>query len=262
MWCVHVRLPWRSSLVISHFPPRSLTLLLPLAAPSELKLAKIEGEVIIVDDNSRDGSVERVAELQKAGYNVRIIVRTTERGLSSAVLRGFEDAKNDVLVCMDADLQHDPKYLPSLVAPVVSGAADFSVGSRNVDGGEVLDWPLHRRFISWTATQLARPLTSCTDPMSGFFALRRTTLARKRNVNAMGFKIGLELQVRCGCRSIAEVPIVFRDREQGESKLTMKQNIYYLLQLLQLYADAKPQYLVGLAALALTALYVLFKILF
>lgn len=234
----------------------------PCNVIAELKKANLEAEIIFVDDNSRDGSVEKVAEMKAAGYNVSIIVRTTERGLSSAVLAGFAAAKNEVLVCMDADLQHDPVYLPSLVAPVFSGAADFCVGSRNVDGGAVKDWPVHRKLISWAATLMARPLVACSDPMSGFFALRRTTLARKTKVNAMGFKIGLELMVRCGCARIQEVPIVFRDREQGDSKLTMKQNIYYVMQLAQLYVETKPQLVVAAVVAALLVLYFLYKALF
>ena len=80
---------------------------------------------------------------------------------------------------MDADLQHDPAHIPDIAAPIISGKADFVIGSRHVGGGEVSDdWPLHRRIISWGATSLAKPLTSASDPMSGFFAIHRDTFAR------------------------------------------------------------------------------------
>ena len=79
---------------------------------------------------------------------------------------------------MDADLQHDPKYIPSIVKPIIDGSADFVMGSRNVGGGKVEDWPLVRRIISWGATSLAKPLTTSTDPMSGFFSLHRNTFKR------------------------------------------------------------------------------------
>lgn len=194
--------------------------------------------------------------------NVKIIVRTTERGLSSAVLRGFEEAKNDVLLCMDADLQHDPKYIPSLVVPIATDAADFTVGSRAVEGGGVEDWPMHRKIISWVATMAARPLVKCSDPMSGFFCLKKDTLKKATKLNPLGYKIGLELMVRCGCKKIKEVPILFKDRELGESKLTMKQNVLYLLHLLNLYLDTMPIVLVILIAVALIALNILFKIVF
>lgn len=229
---------------------------------AELNKANIKGELIIVDDNSNDGSVELVEGLRSAGFDVRILVRTSERGLSSAVLHGFADAKFDVLVCMDADLQHDPIYLPSLISPIAQDLADFCVGSRNIAGGRVEDWPLVRRAISLGATLLSRPLTTCTDPMSGFFCLRKTTLQRARKINATGFKIGLELMVRCRCTRIAETPIVFRDREAGESKLTMKQNVQYLRQLLSLYGDVYPLQLCLVVLVGLALVYMLYARLF
>lgn len=124
----------------------------------------------------------------------------------------------------------------------VQTQADFTVGSRNVGGGEVKDWPLHRKIISAVATYLAVPLVpQCTDPMSGFFCLSKDTFVRGLpSLNPMGYKIGLELMVRCGCKRVQEIPIVFRDREAGESKLTMKQNLLYLRQLAGLYWGVHP----------------------
>eukprot|EP00276_Gloeochaete_wittrockiana_P014170 CAMPEP_0184335490 /NCGR_PEP_ID=MMETSP1089-20130417/4049_1 /TAXON_ID=38269 ORGANISM="Gloeochaete wittrockiana, Strain SAG46.84" /NCGR_SAMPLE_ID=MMETSP1089 /ASSEMBLY_ACC=CAM_ASM_000445 /LENGTH=249 /DNA_ID=CAMNT_0026660177 /DNA_START=20 /DNA_END=766 /DNA_ORIENTATION=+ len=194
------------------------------------------GEILYVDDNSGDGSVETVEELHNEGFPVRMEVRKTEKGLSSAVVHGFKQAKHEILLVMDADLQHDPAHIADIAAPIISGNADFVIGSRHVGGGEVSDdWPLIRRVISWGATSLAKPLTSASDPMSGFFALHRDTFARAKGLNPMGYKIGLELIVRCNCKKIQEVPIIFRDREHGESKLTMKQNILYVCQLFGLY---------------------------
>jgi dolichol-phosphate mannosyltransferase len=185
----------------------------------ELKKTGLDGEIIFVDDNSQDGSVEAVDQLIAENYNVRIIVRTEDRGLSSAVLRGFRDATNDVLVVMDADLQHDPVYIPALVAPIIANTSDFSVGSRHVAGGGIEGWPWHRRFISWGATLIAKPLIPCSDPMSGFFALRKQTLTRARVLNPFGNKIGLELMARCDVRSISEVPIVFHDTTAGREQI-------------------------------------------
>eukprot|EP00462_Mataza_sp_D1_P018138 CAMPEP_0175140124 /NCGR_PEP_ID=MMETSP0087-20121206/11287_1 /TAXON_ID=136419 /ORGANISM="Unknown Unknown, Strain D1" /LENGTH=135 /DNA_ID=CAMNT_0016423217 /DNA_START=44 /DNA_END=448 /DNA_ORIENTATION=+ len=97
-------------------------------------------EVVVVDDNSCDGSVEVVNELKKEGYNVRIIVRTKERGLSSAVLRGFDDAKGDVMLCMDADLQHPPEKVPELIEALKEGA-EFVIGTRYAPGVAIdKDW--------------------------------------------------------------------------------------------------------------------------
>jgi len=208
-----------------------------------LRDANIKYEVIFVDDDSRDGSIEQIDNLiTKFNYPLKIIVRTTERGLSSAVLRGFQEAKYETLLVMDADLQHNPIYIPSLVLPIINGNADFSVGSRHTHGGGIEDWPIHRKLISWGATFIARPLIPCTDPMSGFFALSKETLNRAKVLNPLGYKIGLELMVRCDVQNINEVPIIFKDRQLGESKLNLRTNALYLLHVSQLYIDCKPHF--------------------
>lgn len=196
--------------------------------------ASIEAELILVDDDSGDGSVEAVEAL-RAQYPVRMIVRTDERGLSTAVLRGFEDAAADVFLVMDADLSHPPEKLVALYEQVRSGSADFVFGSRYTRGGRTTDWPLLRKLNSWFATVLARPLTSATDPMAGFFCLHRRTWEQAAPLNPLGYKIGLELLIKGRCQRLAEVPIVFADRHAGKSKLTLKQQLLYLLHLKRLY---------------------------
>ena len=196
--------------------------------------AGLDAELIIVDDDSRDGSVEAVEELS-GRFEVRIIVRTDERGLASAVLRGFAEARGEVLVVMDADLQHPPEKIPELVECITSGQADFAVGSRYAGGDIDRDWPLFRRLNSWVATLLARPLTSVRDSMSGFFALQRDTWKRAARLDPIGYKIGLELMVKARCRRCVEVPIVFGDRAGGESKLTLGEQLRYLRHLMRLY---------------------------
>ena len=180
-------------------------------------------EVIFVDDNSQDGSVETVNAL---GLDwVRIIVRTNERGLSSAVLEGFRAAKGDVLVCMDCDLSHPPSAIPHMILALESGQ-QFVMGSRYVPGGSTDDdWGMFRWLNSRIATLLARPFTSVRDPMSGFFALRRTDFEAARDLNPVGYKIALELIVKCGFENVGEVPIHFEDRQYGESKLSLKEQL-------------------------------------
>jgi len=226
------------------------------------KKAALTADLLIMDDESKGTpqTEKIVAELQKEGYAVKIHVRRKGegRGLSSAVLLGFEKAKYSTVMCMDADLQHEPESVPAVADPVLNGDADFSVGSRNVDGGEVAGWTLTRKIISKGATLLALPLTTCTDPMSGFFCIPKKTLAvGHAKCNPVGFKIGLELMVRCRCKKVVDVPITFRDRVAGESKLSMKQNVLYLQQLVALYLD---MYLVPIVLLVLLALYVLYYI--
>lgn len=159
-----------------------------------LEQHKIAGEVIVVDDDSPDGTGEAAQELASK-YNLKVLIRKDERGLASAVLRGFEIATHDVLCVMDADLSHPPEKIPELIEPVVSGRAEFSMGSRYAKGGGFENWPKIRQLISKVATLLARPLSSVKDPMSGFFCLNRSVL-KDCSFSPKGYKIALELLVR------------------------------------------------------------------
>lgn len=190
-------------------------------------------ELIIVDDASEDGTADWAAACALPW--VRLIERTTDRGLSQAVCRGMSEAKGDVLVVMDADLSHPPEVIPDLLAAVIAGA-DFAIGSRYVAGGTTAgDWGGFRRLNSLVATLLARPFTNVRDPMSGFFALPRSVYHRGLpHLNPVGYKIGLELIVKCGCRTIAEIPIHFADRRFGQSKLSLKEQLRYLQHLRRL----------------------------
>ena len=216
-------------------------------------------DLLIMDDESVGTAKTEaiVKELQNEKYPIRIHVRRKGegRGLSSAVLLGFQKAKFPIMLCMDADLQHEPESVADVADPVLNGDADFSVGSRNVAGGEVAGWTLSRKVISLGATVLAWPLTPCSDPMSGFFCLPRTLLKNGMDqCNPMGFKIGLELMVRCRARKVVDVPITFQDRVAGESKLSMKQNLLYLQQLAGLYWYAYPITIIMLFLLLLATI--------
>ena len=191
-------------------------------------------DLAIMDDDSRDGSLELVQSRPEDW--VRLVVRTADHGLSQAVLDGLRRATGDVLVCMDADLSHPPEAIPAMLAKLAEGA-DFVIGSRYAEGGSTAhDWGFLRWINSRVATWLARPLTHVRDPMSGFFALRRQTFEAGRDFNPVGYKIGLELIVKCGCERVVEIPIHFADRRFGVSKLTLKQQLLYLGHLWRLYA--------------------------
>ena len=193
-----------------------------------LKESRIEGEVIIVDDNSPDGTGQRARELS-SNYPVRVEVRTGERGLASAVMHGFAVANGEICVVMDADLSHPVDRIPAMVRPIQEGAVDATVGSRYISGGGCEGWPLIRRIISRGAGFLAAGLTKLSDPTSGFMAVRKSVL-NGVELNPVGWKIVLEVITRTNCR-FAEVPIVFLDRLHGESKLDHKIHLQYLLQL-------------------------------
>ncbi len=202
-----------------------------------LQQAGMTGELIIVDDDSPDETAAVVTQLQKM-HPVRLIIRRGERGLSSAVLRGFSEARYDILMCMDADLSHPPEVIPQLCQPIVKGEADFTLGSRYIPGGGTTeDWSFLRKVNSWGATLLARPLIRVNDPMSGFFCIRRETLQRAENagLNPIGYKIALEIMIKARCQHIQEVPILFAERQRGTSKLTLRQQLLYLRHLVSLY---------------------------
>lgn len=232
-----------------------------------LKTVNLQAELLFVDDESVGSkkTIEIVKQLEKEGFPVRIHARTKSqgRGLSSAVLLGFGLAKFETILCMDADLQHEPEAVYSVAKPVLDGKAEFTVGSRYIGGGGFgFDWALHRKIISSGATLLAIGVSKSSDPMSGFFATTKTVLSRgSSRINPIGFKIGLEVMARSRANPVVDVPITFQSRVAGESKLTMKQNVYYVQQLLSLYIDVAPATFVSiLVIVALVAYFILMQL--
>jgi len=195
----------------------------------------ISYEIIFVDDDSKDDIEKIISNLSSEGLNVRLIQRKNERGLSSAVLRGFSEAEGGILVCMDADLSHPPETIHVMINKIVKDNAEFVIGSRYVNGGSTdHKWTIYRRINSRIATLFAKPFTTAKDPMSGFFAIPDRVYKRGSSFNPIGYKIALELIVRCKCEKIVEVPIHFSDRKFGESKLTLKEQLNYLVHIKRL----------------------------
>jgi dolichol-phosphate mannosyltransferase len=192
-------------------------------------------EIIIIDDNSRDGTIKICDRLSREGAPLKLVVRKNKRGLATAVLDGFAHARAPVFVVMDADLSHPPASIP-LFYKMIQDGAEFVLGSRYIPGGGADDrWTVYRLLNSKFASLLARDLTSVSDPMSGFFALPRSLWERCENLSPVGYKIGLELIVKGRPRNIKEVPIHFRTRMLGESKLSLRQQLFYLNHLRSLY---------------------------
>lgn len=198
------------------------------------EMASLDFEVLVVDDASTDGTRERVRAWESADRRVHLLVREGERGLAGAVLAGARFASGDVVVVMDADLSHPPEAVPALVNPVLEGACDMVIGSRYVPGGAMPGWPWSRRVLSRGAAALARLLVDARDPCSGFFAVRRETLLEMGTAPG-GFKIGVELLARFRLgRRVKEIPITFRPRARGYSKLGAREVLAYLAQLVDL----------------------------
>ena len=200
--------------------------------------AGLSAEIVIVDDNSPDGTGARAEEITKT-ENLKVVHRSGKLGLSSAVLEGFKVASGSILVVMDADLSHPPEKIPEMVSKIESGEADVVVGSRYVKGGSVENWPFARRIISKGATLLARWLTKVKDPMSGFFALKRSVIEGV-TLDPVGYKIGLEILVKGKYAKAVEVPIHFADRKAGRSKLGGGEYLRYIDHVIMLYEYRKP----------------------
>jgi dolichol-phosphate mannosyltransferase len=202
----------------------------PLLARVTAALAGHRYEVIVVDDDSPDGTAAEAERLAERYPQLRVIRRVGVRGLGSAVLEGFRAATGEVVGVMDADLQHDEAVLPRLLE--AAPAADFVVASRGVVGASVGRWSWHRRLVSGTATLLARVVADVpfSDPLSGFFALRRSLFQALDDgtLQAPGFKILLYLYDRArrhlgrDAVRVREVGFQFRCRLHGESKLTAR----------------------------------------
>lgn len=222
----------------------------------ERALAEVTYEIIVVDDDSPDGTWQLAEDHAAAHPLVRVLRRFHDKGLSPAVLAGMELAEGRTLAVIDADGQHDESILAAMARRVDSGEADVCVGSRNSDGGSYGDWSRGRRLVSWVATLIARLFlrVPLTDPMSGYFVISREAFEDAApDVNPQGFKILLEFLGRRPELSVAEMGYTFRSRTAGETKLNSSVIRSYLLAVFDLRFGhmVKPQLLlytlVGLA---------------
>jgi dolichol-phosphate mannosyltransferase len=195
----------------------------PLIQRLHSALDGIEWEVIYVDDDSPDGTAAKARELAQTDWRVRCIQRIGRRGLSTAVIEGMLASSAPYLAIIDADLQHDEKLLPRMLATLKATGLDVVIGSRYVAGGAIGDWDKSRAVMSGIATRLARLVVSAeiADPMSGFFMLYRHAFERTaRRLSGQGFKILLDLFASAPTPyRFRELPFVFGERIHGESKL-------------------------------------------
>ena len=225
----------------------------------ELDLPAEDFEIIVVDDNSSDGTPAKVRAWEKR-TNVRLIERREKPGLTRSILAGTAAARGNIIVVMDADLSHPPERLPALIAPVLAGSCDIAIGSRYVPGGSTEGSSLTRRWLSRLANWLARPLCDVNDATSGYFAFRRE-LAATIAEPAHGHKLLLELLMAGqGKLRVVEVPIRFRHRTHGTSRLSFRPQWAYLHRLMTLAGGTVPAgaasrfAAVGLLSVAIDAL--------
>ncbi len=203
-------------------------------------------QAIIVDDNSPDGTGKIVEDYMKnlkkmANYTIEIIHRKAKDGLGSAILNGIQHAKGDTIVVMDSDFSHPPQIIPKLIESVKKYQFDIAVASRYIKGGNIQGWSLKRKLMSKFATLIAKKGLGidAKDPMSGFFAFKKNIL-NGLNIDAIGYKILLEILVKTKNVTITEIPYTFQDREFGSSKLNFKTILDYYKSVWKLYRYGKP----------------------
>jgi len=203
-------------------------------------------EAIVVDDNSPDGTGKLVEDYLKnfkkmADYTIEIIHRKAKDGLGSAILKGIQQAKGDTIVVMDCDFSHPPQIIPKLIESIKKYQYDIVVASRYIQGGKIQGWSLKRKFMSKFATLIAKKGLGidAKDPMSGFFAFKRNII-KGLNIDAIGYKILLEILVKTKDVNIKEIPYTFQDRKFGTSKLNIKTIFDYSRSVLKLYRYGKP----------------------
>ena len=204
------------------------------------RIAPEKYELIVVDDNSPDRTWELALKLAKKHSQIRVMRRDKEKGLATAVIRGWQAARGEILGVIDADLQHPPQILVQLWQGIQKGA-DLAVASRNIEGGGVSEWSIMRRFLSRGAQMLGlvilpEAIGRVSDPMSGYFMVRRFVLVGIP-LKPLGYKILIEVLARSKVRWIGEVGYIFQERKTGASKVTWQQYLEYLQHLIRLRID-------------------------
>jgi dolichol-phosphate mannosyltransferase len=188
-------------------------------------------EIIVVDDDSPDLTWQHVQDYGERDRRIKVIRRMKDRGLSKAVIEGFNQAQGLILGVMDADLSHDHRILPAMIAAIRDEGCELAVGSRRIPGGGADKWPWYRKLASDIATMIAKASLdiSLSDPMSGYFTLKSEVFEKvKDEINPQGYKILLEIYVRSNPQRVKEIPFIFKDRSQGYSKATFKVMLEYL----------------------------------
>ena len=227
--------PYELTIVLPTYNERENIINLVPQISGVLRKNKISYEILVIDDNSPDGT----AQIAKKMNGVRVISRERKMGIGSAYRCGFDNAKGRIIVTMDADLSHNPKYLPDLVRKINEGY-DAAIGSRYVEGGDIVGWGVKRKLTSGIANGLTHFFLGIpvADVTSGYRAYKRELLKQipLDSIESSGYSYLLETifyAVRFG--KIAETPIVFEDRKAGSSKLGKKEYFNYIKSVFRLF---------------------------
>ncbi len=202
-------------------------------------------QIIVVDDNSPDGTADIASQHAKTIHNnnkfrVDVVRRQTKLGLSSAILTGMKSATGSIIVVMDGDFSHPPHVIPSIIRELQDSRHDIVIASRYVEGGSIRGWPFRRRLMSKGATKIAQYGLGIEvkDPVSGFFAFRRDII-QGVDFDAIGYKMLLEILVKTRGARVKEVPYTFTDRRSGASKLDSAVMLDYVRSVWRLYLYGK-----------------------
>lgn len=224
---------------------RNVSVLIPRLAGA-LRKGKVNGRIIVVDDGSKDGTDDEVLRLSKK-YSVELLERHKRMGLGSAYVAGFNRAlsyKPYAVVEMDADLSHDPNFVPRLLDAIAAGC-DVAIGSRYIKGGKTIGWSMHRKLVSFFANIVVKHIAGIRtkDATSGFRAYRSAALRRMLgHVTSKSYDFQIEttwLAEKLGMK-ISEIPIVFRERAFGKSKLRAIDMFSFALMALRLRISKRP----------------------
>lgn len=226
------------SIILPTFNERENIRVLIPSIGEVMRKAGLEYEIVVVDDNSPDGTAEEAVKLSNI-YPVRVVRRPGKMGLSSSVYEGVKHSTGDVIVVMDADLQHPPEYIPVLVKRIQDGC-DITVASRYVKGGRVEGFPVIRQLVSkasiFLAHMLVRGSRRVRDAVSGFFAARKSILQYWRLVEPRGYKVLVEILAEVEDARVCEEPFTFKGRASGSSKLSSRVILSYVRMLYKLNA--------------------------
>jgi dolichol-phosphate mannosyltransferase len=205
---------------------------------SAINFGQRQIEVLLVDDDSQDGTAEIVHGLKPNHPWIQLITRMQDPGLSQSIIEGISRARYPLLIIMDADLSHPPEKIIEMLSLLANPNIDLVIGSRYITGGSTdPQWSFFRkctsRLAAWTARKLL-PITA-KDPLSGFLAIRKDRLLKGDELKPIGWKIGLEIMIKLRCKNIKEVPIHFAHRRHGASKLTLKTTFDFFTHIFRLW---------------------------